>query len=159
MPDANAINIVVPDQGYQSDGRGPGPKTKEQKELDRLRAENEALKAHAENGQIAWKIVKHYRDTVARLSGLRGDPCDREYQLEPFVAALKKERDQLAAKCAVMAESLWERSGDCELQGLHPRAKALLECVEILRERQHGEVSGKWNERVDKALAGLENTV
>ena len=118
MPDANAINIVVSDQGYQSDGRGPGPKTKEQKELDRLRSENEAL---------------------------------------------KKERDQLAAKCAVMAESLWERSGDCELQGLPARAKALLECADCLRavscvlaNCDSVKPGATLHDRIDKALAGLE---
>lgn len=74
-------------------------------ELEQLRAELEQTKAKIENGAIGWSIVAHYRKHVARITGMGGDGCDREWQLLEWAEKITKERDELAAKCVAARTS------------------------------------------------------
>ena len=78
--------------------------------------------------------------------------------------ALKKERDELAAKCAAMVDacSQWASYAECvEINTALPaRAKALLECVEKAKAVNESFKNAGWRGaaliELDKALAGLE---
>lgn len=142
----------------------------EREELSRLRAENEALRK--ERDELAAQLAIVLEDATGFATG---KPVPSLDTVHPRSKKLLAERDELAAKCAGFSDGIyaflkWENEREDELTSEMmeqterlavlandpgTRAKALLECVELLRDRQHGEVSGKWNERVDKALAGL----
>lgn len=115
---------------------------------------------------INWS--EHIYPLVAALeeAGIRGAgyPGNREYfgSIIDQCKALRKERDELAAKCAAMmqlarqTDPVHDRYAfDLLLQiqeQAPPRARALLECVALVREARDVRAARDWQERADKAL-------